>query len=904
MNRNITTTFKLDSPKLKKIVGIILVWSLLSTTLFSSGNAQDENKWTTHYNLSRSGSSRDPAIVSDGNGTVYSLWLDVFDGYKYSMGDGQSWTEPESMQILEITESVPSKAIFLHDQLDKIYMFWLNEENILFYSFSKVQADKTLGGWSSRSLISINVADFAVTTDTKRNIHIVFQLGKDTQVREAGIYYIKNSPEGANIFFSPLDKSPYYRSLTISAIPREQISLEHATVSITTLKDGQNQIVAASWNNPQIKQLYFSQSINSGSSWEPTTVLASPELNLSESTPENPYLFSLESSFLLIWSSNNENASCMQMYQIYDLKGATWSEQNKLYEDRGVCAESNALLTGSGNQTLLFSDFVSEVAFSVWTGQVYLPPQFQTDAVQFISSEDLEIIQTECHSVVWEGDQLFLIGCQTNGKKDIWVSSRPTDTLLNADEALKSWTSPALLSVRQSQIETLRLISETQSGKLNAFWSESDGNLPGGVSNSIYSMDWDNPQSVEPSKIFSSSSEKVNQPSIILDRLNQKNIVWSGGNSGELYYSWSSVPQPRTPLDWYSPVKIPTLNLPSTQPMIQIGEDGTIFVAYLVPFNEKRGVYVTKSSDQGKNWSEPVRVYDAVSEECEMVDKLSFVLSPSNVLHLSWVCSTIPGGVGVNSFLYARSEDHGATWIDGQRDDDRKVIWGNIISATPENLHLVWQEFSQGRLGFFERVSNDDGRSWSSPKGIAFSGTRQSQVALTVDRAGRLYLLSFEQDGENVKLTYWIRNNDEWQNGKSINLAQTNLDEIEEIAAAVVPDGHLVVIYSLRAYEKFSGTPMHRLYTTSIPIDLPQAIGPIATDQPSATPEEQSTQIYEDSTTKTPESTPTETISIQYEGNANPSITTSMVVIIVGGLTLFLIGLALVVQWMRKTRGL
>ncbi len=61
--------------------------------------AQSSQNWSEPLNLSNSGSSTDPSLVVDLNGTIHVIWVDEFDGYKYtrSTDAGKSWTDPKTV---------------------------------------------------------------------------------------------------------------------------------------------------------------------------------------------------------------------------------------------------------------------------------------------------------------------------------------------------------------------------------------------------------------------------------------------------------------------------------------------------------------------------------------------------------------------------------------------------------------------------------------------------------------------------------------------------------------------------------------------------------------------------------------------------------------------------------------
>ena len=98
--------------KLFLIISIIFV--IAASTFFVSvpnGLTQSELGWTNPINLSNSGASTNPLIVVDTVGVIHVIWVDEFDGYKYTeSANGVDWTTPVTTQFPFIPEDAAPKV--------------------------------------------------------------------------------------------------------------------------------------------------------------------------------------------------------------------------------------------------------------------------------------------------------------------------------------------------------------------------------------------------------------------------------------------------------------------------------------------------------------------------------------------------------------------------------------------------------------------------------------------------------------------------------------------------------------------------------------------------------------------------------------------------------------------------
>lgn len=818
------------TPTLIKRWALALAVALILGVIFPLGQvtkviAQNARRWSDPQNLSRSGSARNPMIISQPNGDVYAFWNDPFGGYQYSMKSTGAWSASASAGLPKELKDSARKVAFISAPSGRIYIVWVDTKFQLNYSYTQAGADKTLGGWQTNKQLYTNVVDFNADIDSGGNIHIVFLLGEDTTARPAGIYYIRVGSNDALISFLPLDQSPYYRvRLALLSDPNAAASQPKATMAVKSLITGSVSRVFASWSNPQTRQMFLRQSSDNGMNWDTVQEIPNTSQSTIDITLGNPEIGTIGQTIFLFWRASQKNISCVQYFQYSDDGGVKWSERKQLFSEIGVCAETNQLLS-ENNQAALFSTINTQEYISIWNGQAFLPAMAQKEVTSFTDPGSSNIIQLGCQQAAWAGDQIFVIGCGTAGTSDVWVFSQPVQAVFSPSSLPVTWSAPKQIALEQYPVNSLNLLADGRTNMVHVFWSQPSSGITDGIDDSIFYTNWSSLQSRSPAPILRSASGKTSQPTVTLDSTGRMFVVWSGGKTGELFFSWSAAENANSTMDWYVPVAIPSPRLAAMDPIIKVDANGILYIAYLIPLNEARGVYLTRSTDRGATWSEPAHVFDAVSGNCDMVGNLSMAITSSGSLHLSWVCETIPGGTGPYALRYARSKDSGTTWDVLPDEKDRQVTWSTITDGAKNSLHRIWQETGADRQTLYDQVSYDDGDTWSSPSEVSFSDTRTGPVNLGADPAGQLYLSQIAQQGKNLVLNFWKWDGANWRSGEAAVLREGQISQIETFTTEIIPNGMFVAAYAFQSFDAVQGTNTSLIEYTSYPVVIPAGQG-------------------------------------------------------------------------------
>jgi hypothetical protein len=319
--------------------------------------------------------------------------------------------------------------------------------------------------------------------------------------------------------------------------------------------------------------------------------------------------------------------------------------------------------------------------------------------------------------------------------------------------------------------------------------------------------------------------------------------VWSGG-PGEIYFSEASSEQAFVSSNWSTPLALPAPRQGAADPAIAVDRDGVIYVAYTIPLNEMRGIYLTRSSDDGRTWADPVQVFDGTAAGWEMVGRPQLALSPEGELHLIWPRQTLAGSAEgqAQAYFYARSDDGGATFGEAESAADGPLKWSQILATAEGTIHRLWQAESGTTTFVQHERSMDGGRTWGDEVVVSNAA---GPAAVTADGGGRLH---FVQATENFG-TYRIWNTESWQS--EVGLEHTTGDSAS-IAAVFAPEGRLSVLLSGPSPENEGDEIQYDLFNSDRPVELPAVI---PTPLPTATP----TPLPTPTATATPALTPTPT---------------------------------------------
>ena len=299
------------------------------------------------------------------------------------------------------------------------------------------------------------------------------------------------------------------------------------------------------------------------------------------------------------------------------------------------------------------------------------------------------------------------------------------------------------------EMEAVELVA-TGDGLIHAFFSQRQDPA-------IYYTYWDGELWSRITPVLELPEGEAGWPAIAAGPGNELFLI-ARNNKGALYFSRATSGNAATASSWSTPTRL-GIGHDGKIGSVDIAWDaaGTVYVAYSVPVNEERGIYLVQSKDDGTTWSEPLQVFNGAAAGFDLVGAPSLLISENGFLHIIWKQQSIQGD-GVPqplSLYYTRSEDGGHTFSDAELVVEEPVAWREIVTDGKGNLHLLWQP-QDTLTTVWDQVSLDGGRSWQFPQGLPDEGMT---AAIMVDSVGRLHLV----DAGPGSLGHWLWDGSRWQ---------------------------------------------------------------------------------------------------------------------------------------------
>ena len=784
---------RLGSQQFEGMFRLVRLW--LATTLFiasitpSTVLAQStDDPWSEPLNLSHSGVATNPSIVIDSDGVVHAVWQDVIDeditNYVYTRFDGAQWSAPETTDLdllfnlesngPELANYTGPNPLFIASPDQHIFAFWLTPQGQLFTSKVENLNFGSATAWNSGRPITADAASFDATVDSRGEWHLAYFRSIDDSSNPAGIYYTHSKNGGQN-WATPvlLYESPYIRRLGEG----------EANLSIATAGSEDAPHVYIAWDNRPRKQVLLAQSVDGGESWNQPVVVAGPAPGSGLAGPYNIHVGANQDNIVLVWQSGHATngllPECSHIYQSSTDAGATWSDPQLMNEDMLGCAQSNEFVTGLANSPedplYLLTRTKNQVLLTAWDGIQWSQPQTQPILSGFEEPEIFTEVIYGCHQASLLRDQLYVIGCDQGAGGDVWVTSRDLEFKTPVWRQLSPVTSEKL------EMEAVELVA-TDDGFVHALYSQRQDPA-------IYYTYWNGELWSRVTPVLELPEGESALPAIAAGPGNELFLV-SRNNRGMLYFSRATSGNAATESRWSTPTRLEFAH-DGEIGLVDVAWDatGTVYVAYSVPVNEERGIYLVQSKDHGTTWSEPVQVFNGAAAGFDLVGAPALLTSEDGILHIIWKQQSLQGeGVPQPlSLYYSRSEDGGQTFNDAQEIVQEPVAWREIVADNEGNLHLLWQQDTLTTV--WDQVSMDGGNSWQVPQGLPVEGRL---AAVTGDSAGRLHLVGVGPDA----LGHWFWDGSRWQSEAPLSWPLSSQKErpVEFLGAAVNKQGKMMVV--------------------------------------------------------------------------------------------------------------
>lgn len=898
---------------------IIVILALLWGGVFSISPAMSQNSdhtWAPPINLSQSGTANNPQAVVDANGIVHVVWQDSLDGIVYTQGDNRTWSMPQLVELpfgtrryatnLSAQDQTPLfQTHFIADDNNLIHAFWLDEENALFHSQVQADAFAVFDAWQVRQQIASDVLAFDVRLDDNGRLHLIY-LSSNPSL--AGLFYL-NSDDGGFTWTEPflIYSSNYFRLLT------------KADANVHLAVDG-NANVHIAWDDRALEQVLFATSSDNGQNWsQPLVVDKRQEMDAINAVgPSGVYLSTNGNAVHLTWQAGHDGSDCDLYHQWSPDNGRTWEPAQTLLAEFDQCPEESQIFTG-GSQPLLLTKIAGQDYLLLWKDGQWGHPQLQPELASFIDETVFRSITLNCGRQTFiHDDQLYVISCGRGVGQDIWFTSRPLQSLDTAPLADPVWSDPVSIAVLDGLILSSD-IAVDQENRLHVIWSQAQNSeivpafpQPG---QELHYLQWDGGRWIGPTTILSTSGF-ADQPAIVTDKDGLLSAVWRGNTGDHLYFSQANGARAASFLEWMSPQLLANHQSAIGDPDILLDPAGNIYVTYVVFVNEERGVYLLKSTDDGKIWSSS-QLFNDKTLDGDLPRQPRLAWTSDNRLHLLWQQETLPESLRQSALYYAQTPDGGVTWsepllVERSNRATSPILWSDMVGIGERIVHRAWQDWDGSRLNLWHQQSLDSGLTWSPAVRVAGVSDPHAVAALVVDQAEMVHLLQLEEGmsagttGEASFLRHWVWQGVRWQEDEALELSPRPIEGEASLLSAVLADGRMVALYNGTA--RVEDAVQAQLLLTERMVATPSVTAtplPTLTPTPTATPEE----IGADAT-PTAEATPT--INFSLEASNSPGSSSVLPGFLSGGnglvaaavLTIIPVGFLVMLTFVLRLRAL
>lgn len=856
------------------------LWLLVVVLLFAAGGVAvqvmaqeaDDDPWSAPVNLSNSGASTAPLIVTDKTGRYHLLWEDNFDGFGYLTGDGRNWEAPVTTR-LPFTQ--PSFALPLEEDFNTFYRpalaadsngrmhaFWINNEGLLLYRRVLIEDFTDINGWTAEARLSGSASAVAALVDAADRLHLVYIRPQPAADIVAGVYH-RVSEDGGSTWEEPvlLTESPY-----LQVVEPAQLNLQ----LVADETDGLHLV----WDNPALEKVYYARSDDGGVAWSEPLVVdqREPDDDPQAARPAQIRVGVRDSEVHLTWQAAVGSEDCGQYHQWSDDGGSTWpAAPEVVIDESGICPGDGHLLFGEDGLVFLLTTIRETVNLQAWDQVGWSEPAAQSSLQGFINPQNNRAVALGClQPMVLPDASLTVFGCGQGPTPDVWQLTRPLGVLDDWSARFRPtpvWQEPVEVVSRPDPFATIEMVYAGD-GQVHAFWAQADAedgifdgsNTPSAIYYSrLRAGTWTPPRPVLESPIG-----KTDQPAAAADDQGNLFVVWSGGESGQIYFSRAVAERAISVSEWAVPLPLPSVRATGGWPDVMVdNQNGVISVVYSIPLNEERGIYLTQSEDEGETWSSPVQVFDGVAAGWEMVGQPQLTLTRSGTFHLLWSQRSQPGGVGPLSLVYARSDDMGQTWSSPEVVSNEPAVWSQIIGQGNRMLHRAWLVDDGGRVELFHQYSEDDGQTWQQPDSVFDPNVQPGPTAMVVG-VDTVFLLQLSRRlTDDVQLLQqWQWEEDSWRQMDVLTLG--SLLDANTVSAVAAPDGNLSVLYGYVAVDVENNRLLGRLRHTNRDWAVPLVT---ATPLPPLTP----TPVPDPTETPVPTPAPTATIELVTTAVEEPS---------------------------------
>lgn len=735
---------------------------LLSATLYGSraGLAQQPaSPWSQPVNLSHSGSASLAYPSIDSNQALNVVWHDEFAGLMHTQRVPEGWLKPAAL-ALPFANGLANLALRA-DANGLVHAAWINSLGNLYYSRVEGRFFATPSAWSASQLLGTSAIDLDLEVDPDGRLHLAYLRVTETSQASAGVYYrVKENSAVAWTSARLIYASLYYRGL----------EPEQAQVSVA---GGQDSLVLLAWDEPPQDRLFLARSGDGGQSWEAPQEIdrRRPEDSQASSGPSNPEVATLEQLALLVWQAGHGSLECSTYYRWSGDAGKTWLESGQLPApfNESCAVEKQLLVDARAGAIRAMLSTATASYLSAWKveggSERWSAPSQEAELFSFTNPENFRQVTLAKRQAVLDGNSLLVSAAEAEEGGDVWLVSRDlsqeTD-LAPTPESTQEWSDPVTVESGPAPYRTAELLPDGVD-RLHAFWSLSGGD-------EIFYALWDGARWTPAIPILASAGGAPDGLSAAVHPAGLLLLGWSDPLSGELFVSQAPLNQAINPGSWSTSQAVGTGGLSSSAPQLAVTPEGGLAIAYSVPINEGRGLYLVSSAGavqpgEPVEWQAPAMAFDAAQAGWEMVGEARLAVDPQGRAHLLWQRLALSNQESGGNLFYTQAQLHSVetpAWKAASQVSGGQCAWHELLAAADGTLHRLWQESSEsGPL--WHQYSPDGGASWSEAVRLTGGQAGSGRPGAGLDAQDRLHLLQLAPTFENG----WNMLRWSWQGGQS-----------------------------------------------------------------------------------------------------------------------------------------
>lgn len=746
-----------------------LVCAFLFSQTWPAGAQSGTVSWDAPVNLSTSGGTTDPRIIANSERVMLVVWdrltpagPEIQSGY--SIPDEEGWSDPVWAEFPFSGRPVQ----FIGTDTNRIHAFWIDQDAGLRHSSNPEASFGNPGSWAGAVLIAPSVVSFDAVIDPNGITHLSFLTTQESQIGPPGVYYVRTLPNGItwqtpeNVYSS--DYYVQFDGLRGRAVDPSLGSAAIPEVDIEASGDGESVQLFLAWGNPAVKRVLMSRSTDAGRSWEPAEQVDGPEAGNPYRTPRGLITRSTNQNLLRVWNQVQQGGSCTVTYQVSKNAGDSWGEPAVLFDELNQCPEQVNSFPMPTGEELFTIQIGQQIYFLLWDGGQWSDPQLQQGLEFFTDPVTYSFVQLGCQDLSLAGDEITVAGCDLAEGSDIWLLR---GQILDTEQWFQSeyqWQERAILKVASADVLSMSSVYDVE-GALHVLWSVPEQETDR-VASSIFYGGWDQGRLVGPFEIIGGVPGVVTNLSIIAGDQGEILAAWNGGQFGEIFFTSTSLQEAPSSRGWLEPEMIVAPGNSASLSNLHMSPDGSVLLAYVVPANQGKGIYLLSSEDAGRSWNETSQFTQPQGQQCPLL-KSPGLLARENELHIIWTCTTLPGGVGPLSLHHIIYDRQSAQWSEPGVVAESPVIWSRVIEDGMGSIHLVWVESETGRTRTRHAVYQPEAGAWAEPSVVFTQTDEGSQSSLTVDAGGRLHITQLAAGDRSSLLQQKTWNGATWSSGNS-----------------------------------------------------------------------------------------------------------------------------------------